>query len=330
MSEKIKEINKVDEKENSDKVVDIVSFERFVNILYQDYIVAPIIQQRGEITPNRLENHQRILDTWRETNPAKYQKGLEALVAFQSLSKDMGAVKQFEERKKEGIPLLANLIRYQNRDSEYNFEHLEDERLISSKGALEPVNAAMLKIKYGDKIVIVEGKAEYYLEESNGKSVELENDLGEELVITPKGRLSFRNIFDTSMEIQAYEIIKQEGDTKITTIVFSEFTIGDLYDDEKRDLIANYLLDYSNLLGRNYGGYIGSIEKTSLVSKENSMPIHRPQEGLEDSGSYSITYDPEILTAACLYTKQLAKDLEKKNSPKREMPRQFSDDVAER
>lgn len=293
---------------------DIVSMEMFVHMIYQDYIMGPIINKRGPITQNRMDNHQRILETWKQTNPEKYQEGLQAMKIIQELIEDKVALQEFEKRRKTRMPFLTNLARHINRNSEYNFERLEDESLISSKG-LDPLATALFKQKYGDRIVIVDGKAEYYIEDESkdeNSTSEIISNLGERLTITPKGTLHYHTAFGAKDWITAYQIMKQEGEYKIETLVFSKIMIPQLRNQEYVNLVANYLLSSENLILRNYGGYIGEIEKTSITREGEAMPIHRElQDGSIDS-SYSISYDPTALTAAQLFARQRDKDLTEK------------------
>lgn len=85
-------------KEERKEQSDIISLERFANILYSNYIVGPVIQEKTVLTENQKQNHQGVLEKWKEVDPEKYQQGLEILANIQQLASDPEGLKAFEEK----------------------------------------------------------------------------------------------------------------------------------------------------------------------------------------------------------------------------------------
>ena len=190
-----------------------------------------------------------------------------------------------------------------------DFSQLEDEGLIGNR-QLDSLTLTLLQQKYGEKIKVIEGKGEYYLNEPSEQLESLVNDLGERIVIHYKGKLSYYDPFGVREYISCYEIIKEKMGQSTVTEVFSNIRTAELNNPEYARAVAEFLLSDENLSLHNYGGYIGEIEKASIVQK-NATPIPPepiPGWNVPRQPKYCIYYDPMALTAAKLLEKQKEKD----------------------
>ncbi len=190
-----------------------------------------------------------------------------------------------------------------------DFSQLEDEDLIGNK-QLDSLTLALLKQKYGEKITVVEGKGEYYLNDPSEQLEALINDQGERIVIHYKGKLTYYDPVGVREYISCYEIIKEKMGQSSVTEVFTNISIPELNEPEYARAVAEFLLSDENLSAHNYGGYIGEIEKASVASK-NATPIPAepiPGWNVPRPPKYCIYYDPMALTAAKLLERQKVKD----------------------
>lgn len=190
-----------------------------------------------------------------------------------------------------------------------DFSELEDEDLIGTR-LLDPLTITLLKQKYGDRIKMVEGKSEYYLNDLSETEDALINDLGERIVIRPKGKLSYYDPVGVREYVSCYEIIKEKMGSKVAQEVFTNIRMPELNNPEYARAVAEFLLSDENLSLYNYGGYIGEIEKAAVAQK-NTRPIPPEQVSewdLPRQSKYCIYYDPMALTAAKLFERQKEKD----------------------
>lgn len=318
-------------------------------MVYQNYIRGPLIGPRiYPITENHKENHARLLKLLKERDPEMYEKAAKILARIQEMAQNPEEAIKFEERRHipgermpmpvlelltqeeqekqiqmqakqtvpqaETIPIQSNVSEpkqeeVHDQSQTQDFSQLEDEDLIGNK-ELDGLTLTLLKQKYGEKITVVEGKGEYYLNDPSEQLEALINDQGERIVIHYKGKLTYYDPVGVREYISCYEIIKEKMGQSSVTEVFTNISIPELNEPEYARAVAEFLLSDENLSEHNYGGYIGEIEKASVASK-NATPIPAepiPGWNVPRPPKYCIYYDPMALTAAKLLERQKAKD----------------------
>lgn len=297
-------------KEERKEQSDIISLERFANILYSNYIVGPVIQEKTVLTENQKQNHQGVLEKWKEVDPEKYQQGLAILANIQQLASDPEGLKAFLKRKAAKVPILENLRLYALGEEEKDFSGLENESLITNSN-LDPATAQVLKMKYGKKLTLVSGKDEYYMEKPR-LSISIVNESGERMVISEIGTLNYHTWAGVKDFIPCYEITKQKNGQEQITTVFTRLQPIRFDDSRYLELVADHLLADDHLLLQNYGGYIGELEKASRVPTEDTISIEGEE---EEKGGYCIYYDATALSAVKLFERQIEKEKPKREDP---------------
>lgn len=313
---------------------DPFSLELFANMVYNNYVYGPYLSaNKSPLTENHKANHARLLEQWKLGNPAKYEEAMKIFKRIQELAQNPEEIAKFEERRHrptdgkvisvlETISLLAEekqaeviqqVEEVREQSQAIDFSQLEDADLIGTR-QLDPLAMTLIRQKYGDRITVVEGKGEYFLSEHSERVESVVNDLGERVSFRPKGRLVYYDPVGVREYIPCFEITKQVGGQFVVHEIFSNIVLDELADPEYARAVAEFLLSDESLSFRNYGGYVGDVEKAALVQK-NAIPI--PPEpvaswNLPRPSKYCISYDAMALTAVKLYERQREKD---KNKP---------------